>query len=563
MRRRHSAGLLLAIAAVSLAAPETSDAAQRSAKRTALARVAPVPATKPMSQDTVLLSQASDRPTLRRPAPPLPEDKPPAYERHHQPPPAMSPGATPTAYDRSRFGTDPDYSGTRYDPQSQIEIYGGKKRVAGPRPPIELGYPLYSEGPLPDSINLFGEKNLARPQLLVYGDWRTAVAWNDNGNNETGQIATRLNLDIDLKLTSTERIHMFMRPLDKGNKGQFTRYEFFGDDRNQGDRQLDGNIDALFFEGDVGAIAAGLTGKYNPYDIPVAFGFMPLLLQNGLWLEDAFIGGAFTIPALNNRHLDVSNMDLTVFAGGDKVTTQAIKKPGQNLQDDNGADIFGIATFADVQEGYLEAGYGFTKDTRGRGFGFDYHNATVAFTRRYGGWLSNSVRVVWNFGQDPDRNQRQTADGYLLVIENSLITHKPLTLVPYGNFFVGRDRPQSLARDFGAGGILKTVGINFETDGLTGFPKLDDTANDTFGGAVGLQYLFDLDQQIVVEMAALQVVGGENKPGRVAKGDQFALGLRYQIPVSMAALFRVDLIQAWREEEADIAGIRFEYRHKF
>lgn len=563
MRRQLPAGLFLAAAAASLAITGPADAAQRKPRRTAFAHTAPIPVAKPVPSETVLLAQAEERPVLRRPAPPLPMEKPPAYERHHQPPPAMSPEATPASYDRSRFGGDPDYSGTRYDPQSQIEIYGGKKRVAGPRPPIELGYPLYSEGPLPDSINLFGEKNLARPQLLVYGDWRTAVAWNDNGNTETGQIATRLNLDIDLKLTSTERVHMFMRPLDKGNKGQFTRYEFFGDDRNQGDRQLDGNIDALFFEGDLGAIAAGLTGKYNAYDIPVAFGFTPLLFQNGLWFEDAFIGGAFTIPALNSRYLDISNMDFTFFAGGDKVTTQAIKKTGQNLQDDDAAEIFGVAAFADMQEGYLEAGYGFTDDTRGSGFGFDYHNATVAFTRRYGGWLSNSVRAVWNFGQNPERNQRQTADGYLLVIENSLVTHKPLTLVPYGNFFIGRDRPQSLARDFGAGGILKTVGINFETDGLTGFPKLDDTANDTFGGAIGLQYLFDLDQQIVVEAAAVQVIGGDNKPGRVAKGDQFALGLRYQIPISMAALFRVDLIQAWREEDADIAGIRFEFRRKF
>ena len=31
-----------------------------------------------------------------------------------------------------------------------------------------------------------------------------------------------------------------------------------------------------------------------------------------------------------------------------------------------------------------------------------------------------------------------------------------------------------------------------ETDGLTGFPKLDDTGNDSFGGAIGVSYLFNL-----------------------------------------------------------------------
>lgn len=525
----------------------------------------PIPKAKPQPRPQVLAQAAEPSRVLRRPEQPrIPDGPAPSeYETHPQDPPAMSPGTERVPYDRSRFGSDPDYSGQKYDAKSQVEIYGGKSRVAGPRPPIELGYPMYQEGPLPDSINLFGEKNMARPQLLVYGDWRSAVAFNDNGNKETGSVATRLNLDIDLKLTATERIHMFMRPFDKGNKGQFTRYEFFGDDRNQGDLQFDGNIDALFFEGDLGAIAAGLSGEYNSYDIPIALGFVPLLFQNGLWLEDAFIGGAFTIPARNNRYLDITNMDITFFAGFDKVTTQAVKDPVLNVQDDKTAEIYGVAAFVDVLEGYVEAGYGFTRDTRPGNFNFDYHNATLAFSRRYGGWLSNSIRGVWNFGQDPGRNQRQTADGVLLVVENSLITHKPLTLVPYLNAFIGRDRPQSLARDFGAGGILKTVGINLETDGLTGFPKLDDTANDTFGGALGIQYLFNLDQQIVLEVATVQVIGGDNRAGRVAKGDEYAVGLRHQIPLTNAVIFRTDLIHAWREEDANISGVKFEVRVKF
>ena len=42
----------------------------------------------------------------------------------------------------------------------------------------------------------------------------------------------------------------------------------------------------------------------------------------------------------------------------------------------------------------------------------------------------------------PDR----TADGGLLLVENSWITAAPLTVVPYANFFYGWDRPQSVAR---------------------------------------------------------------------------------------------------------------------
>ena len=68
---------------------------------------------------------------------------------------------------------------------------------------------------------------------------------------------------------------------------------------------------------------------------------------------------------------------------------------------------------------------------------------------------------------------------------------------------------QQRIRDGGAGGILKNTGILFDTDALTGFPSLDATGIDTMGGALGVEYLFDLDKQIVLEIAGLQVQGDE------------------------------------------------------
>ena len=79
----------------------------------------------------------------------------------------------------------------------------------------------------------------------------------------------------------------------------------------------------------------------------------------------------------------------------------------------------------------------------------------------------------------------------------------PSTLIPYANFFVGFGNPQPLVDGNGAG-ILKNVGINFETDALTGYPKLNDTGSNAYGGAIGLQYLFNLDQQLVFEVATVQ-----------------------------------------------------------
>ena len=140
------------------------------------------------------------------------------------------------------------------------------------------------------------------------------------------------------------------------------------------------------------------------------------------------------------------------------------KKTSGGLVDDNDhARIFGVNAFIETMGGYWEIGYGYTEDLTGHGL--DYHNATAAFTRRYGNFVSNSVRAIFNFGQDPDGSRKQTANGELILIENSFMTGQPQqTIVPYPNFFAGFDRPQPLARDPGAGGILVNTGINFETD---------------------------------------------------------------------------------------------------
>lgn len=471
------------------------------------------------------------------------------HHGHEKTPPKMSPEAAPVPFDTGMFGPDPTYADTPYDPKAQLDIYGAKYQNPTQRPLLELGRDLYNSGPFQPMANILGDKNPLAPHLYVYGDWRTAIAYNDNGARETALIATRLNLDVDFGITGTERIHAFFRPFDKN--GSFNRVEIGGDGDDESEFDLDGNVDALFFEGDIGAIWGGITNTRNTFDLPFAVGLIPLLFQNGVWVEDAFAGFAVTIPAQNSPELYISNFDVTFFAGFDKVTTGAV--PGA----ESAVQLFGVTAFLEMMEGYVELGYGYTQDNSG--FGGSYHNITGAFTRRYGGWLSNSVRIIGNFGQDPNDGESQTADGVLILIENSLVTHLPSTLVPYFNFFAGFDRPQSLARDGGAGGVLKNTGINFETDGLTGFPKMTDDGHDAVGLALGIQYLFDLDKQVVFEIAAQNRDGDAGQPG----GTEVGAGVRIQVPINNAMILRFDAIYAYRENSDNLAGIRFEYRWKF
>jgi hypothetical protein len=448
------------------------------------------------------------------------------------------------------FGAQPSYT-EPYDANAQLAIFGSKHMDRTAFPPIDLGLQLYERGAYSPRPTWLGAKNPIMSAFMAYGDLRVAGADYDNGvaaNGKTRQsvVAARLNLDMDWALTSTERIHAFVRPLDKN--GSFTRFQVSGGAADKFVHDFNFNLKTLFFEGDLGAMAAGLTGKTNLHDVPIALGRVPIATQNGIWIEDAFDGLAVgLLTAKNSPTLDISNMDLTFFAGFNKVTTAAVAGNDKT-------NLFGLAGFADALRGYVEAGYGFVAADN---HDLSYHNVTAAFSKRYRGVVSNSVRLIGNFGQKGIAGQPKTADGLLVLLENSLITRQPSVLVPYFNLFAGFKSPQSLARAGDSGGVLRNTGINFESDGLTGYPTLDASAHDSYGGAVGVEYLFNLDRQIVVEGAVV------DRRDTQVLGNQYALGARYQHPISNAWIVRLDAMKGWRQGQKDIYGARVEIRRKF
>ena len=447
------------------------------------------------------------------------------------------------------FSPDPWLDGFQWDGCSELDVYGGKHLNATQRPWLECFTPLYENGPWPPSYNWFGPTNPARPKFYVYGDFRTAVATNNNVGNAQTVWANRLNLDIDLWLTATERFHMFWGPLDEGQ--QFSGL-IFDDDRVDVDDHLDGfdqNTDTMFFEGDLGYIIGGLTGTSAAFDLPFAVGLIPLVLQNGIWLEDGFVGAAATFPARNSPVLDFANFDTTLFVGFDELTSRAFGA------DDN-ANFVGVTTFIERRNAYIELGWAYVDDPAN--LNRSYHNFGASYTRRYLNLVSNSMRAIVNTGQGGPQDSR-TADGVLLIMENSLISRLPYNLVPYCNLFAGFDRPQSLGR---LQGPLKNTGINFESDFLTGYPILDDSGNNTAGGALGVDLLgAPFDRQLIIEAAMIQAF--DNPAFRIAAGDEYAVGVRYQRKLNNALILRADAMHGWIENSDDVDGVRVELRHKF
>ena len=448
------------------------------------------------------------------------------------------------------FRPGPQYD-KNYDAKSQVDIYGAKSVVEPPRP-LELGRQQYTSGIYDESSTLLGTLNPLLPGLAIYGDWRTAVAYNSNNGKDIAQIATRLNIDIDFKITGTERIHAFFTPIQKGNA--FTRYEFGGGDGNKKfNDEFDPNPQTLFFEGDFGSIYSGFSGREASFDLPFTVGLFPLFLQNGIWANDAVLGGAVSLTAKNSKRLGLSNYDITFFAAYDNVDNKGII--GANEDDNRKANLYGVTAFIDAFRGYIETGYGLVQGREDQVDGQLTHFVTASYTRRYGNILSNSTRVFGNFGNGIND------EGVAIISENSLISGLPSTLLPYANFFVGFRNPQPLVDGNGAG-ILKNVGINFETDALTGYPKLNDSGSNAYGGAIGLQYLFNLDQQLVFEVATVQPFG-DPIPGIGVANPQYGFGVRYQIPIDRAWLFRADATYQILEGGENNFGVRAEVRRKF
>ncbi len=450
------------------------------------------------------------------------------------------------------FQPDPQYE-KKYSVEEQVDIYGAKSAVEPPRPLVELGRPQYTSGIYDESSTFLGEKNLLLPGLAIYGDWRTAVAYNNNNGKDIAQIATRLNIDVDFKISGTERIHAFFTPLQENNN-KFTRFEFGGSDGNEDfNDEFDFEPQTLFFEGDFGSLSSGFSGQEASFDLPFTVGLFPLFLQNGIWANDAILGGAVSLPAKNSAALGLANFDVTFFAAFDNVDNAGIIGAGDD--DNHLANLYGVTAFIDAFDGYIEAGYGLIQG-RDEQDGLLTHFLTASYSRRYLNTLSNSTRLFANFGDDPVGD----SNGIAIISENSLISGLPSTLLPYANFFVGFGNPQPLVDGNGAG-ILKNVGINFETDALTGYPKLDDTGSNALGGALGLQYLFNLDEQLVFEVAMVQPFEND---GIGAEDPQYGFGVRYQIPIDRAWLFRADATyQILEGGDEDNFGVRAEVRRKF
>ena len=73
-------------------------------------------------------------------------------------------------------------------------------------------------------------------------------------------------------------------------------------------------------------------------------------------------------------------------------------------------------------------------------------------------------------------------------------------------------------------------------------------------------YLFNLDRQIVLEVARVQTIFND---GKGAGDNQTGFGIRYQHPIAPAWIIRTDAMYGMLDNKDDFLGTRLEIRRKF
>lgn len=408
-------------------------------------------------------------------------------------------------------------------------------------PLIELFEPFLGTGDISSGFRL-PTGAVWQPQLLVWGNYRTALQSYDTGDGVdlASEWANRLDLFAQLKLSGTERILISARPLDKD--GEFSGYKFRPEDGTEGDVDgLNGRMRTLYFEGDFGEIFPNLDpGDTRRLDWGFAVGRQPVFAQEGILVNDNI--DAIGIVRNSIRISGASNTRITGLFGWNNVNRN------NNLRDDD-ATLFGLFTESDwpLSTVDIDLVYVDAETTSGYFIG-------LSGVQRFG-HVNSSLRYLYSNADETDTAEIST--GSLVFIELSgapLTTHNNL----YFNGFWGVNNFSSAARDIDTGGPLGRTGILFAAVGLgTYVPALNNRAGDVVGGSLGYQMYFAHGrQQLILELGSRNETEGE-------KTASSAAGARYQIAMGRHSIFVLDGFVGDHEINGTNNGARAELRVKF
>lgn len=433
--------------------------------------------------------------------------------------------------DRSRFSNEPR--------PLQIETFPDR-----PAPLLELGDDFLGTGNIRDAWRL-PTGAVWHPSFWVYGDFRTAIQTFDDGVTRTTEWANNLNLYGNLQLAATERILIGLRPLEQD--GRFTSYLFEPDtvdgwQEDLGWRSLEPRT--LFFEGELGELFPKLDkGDRYPLDLGISVGRQPLLLQDGLLVNDDAID-LFALTKNSILPKGGSSLRVSGLFGWNEIERA-------NNVEDHDAFLVGLDAAADFPKSTFQADVLYVlgdNDSDGLFFG-------LGQTRRINK-VNLTVRAVQSLAVD--RESPAVGTGTLFFTELSY-TPSWGHDIAYVNGFWAIDQFSSAIRGPLSGGPLGRTGLMFDAVGLGNYGSpLRNQAMDAAGGVIGYQMFFGelRRQQVTLEFGGRAPTDGNSQKA-------LALGARYQQALGQRVVFIVDAFGSLQNEAPDGYGGRFEFLVKF
>ncbi len=420
------------------------------------------------------------------------------------------------------------------DPLRYSDKVKGMKPVPDrPQPLVEWWQGFLKEGPYCCEVEL-PSGAIISPNLLVFGTLRTGPQAIDDGTNPSSvQWVNNFDIFGNLTLTGTERILVGLSPLTARN-GSKTKHIFQPTD--EFDDELNTHVTTLFFEGELSEMFPKLDWEgRKPLDWEIAFGRQPVLIHDGLLIQDTMDSVSITRSTVPLPGMQFARLG-GIFAWNEISRSN-------NIEDDE-ARLYGLLFAADVDHHTFDFDMVYVDSSEAQG---DQFNIALGATQRiilFNTHFDTTFRIAGSHATDNDTALAD--DGVVLF---SSIAWAPKTTDPwdniaYLNLFWAIDTYTSASR--GAGGPLGLTGLLFAGNGLGAFTPLSNQADESFGGSLGYQIFFSpaLRRNLILEIGGRK----DNSPGGF---DAFGIGAKISQAIGHHVFISLDLFGVHQEGARD------------
>lgn len=394
-----------------------------------------------------------------------------------------------------------------------------------PLPPVTAYQEFVGADPIGawNGLKWFGDDGFQwEPRFVTHGSYEVFGLFLEQGGTRQDIVGHQLIVDLDLRVTGTERAHVQFRPLGRRNSGgSFYRL----DDPSGFDDNSTGIPDRWWIEGEFNSLFAGLLNdEFTPYDYHVTVGKVPYAVHNSLLINDEVTGvivnkNTLLIPPL-------SNLNVQGFYFFDDVDTMTPRS----------TELVGMHASADWRNAFIEGTIAYVSHSADTGF--DARYAAVSATKFFGP-VTLAGRALFKGGDEAG-----TGDGALMVVESNLTRLMPAELacrtgidyaVFYGNFFKATSGWSPIS-----GGNFDRLRSSFAVDPLI---RIGQGLNpsDTLGVSLGVQLFRDHEDESLTPEIAWEQPQGDTVWG---------MGLRWQRKVGPQIFVDASGIISWSDNRS-------------